>query len=458
LRCKTVGMKIHITRPLFAWACLEDSPSLVTLREVLALFPDAALLTALREARGKGRDDYPVEVLWGTLLLQIILRHATMEACLGELRRNPPLRALIGIKDEGAVPGPDNMSRFLKRLGEPDLLLLLTAAFEGMVGQLAEAVPDLGVHTAGDSTGLSARPHAAEGKEARVEATSGLPEANGGRKEYLDAQGAVERVVEWFGHKLHLLVDVKHEVALAYRVTSATAADVTEVPPLVAAAEACLPPGRMKTLAYDLAGDDQKLHALLAAKRIKPLIEMRALWSEETERMLPGHTGRSNIVYDEAGTVYCYDKVSDPPVKQRMAYLGHEAARGTLKYRCPACHGQWRCPSQERCNAGRPYGLTVRVKQELDLRRFPPIPRATKEFERLYKGRTAVERVNARLKVFWGVDDGNLVGARRFHAQVGVVMLVHAAFATLLARAPRWEGTLSHTRLGPIQKALRASG
>jgi tetratricopeptide (TPR) repeat protein len=30
-----------------------------------------------------------------------------------------------------------------------------------------------------------------------------------------------------------------------------------------------------------------------------------------------------------------------------------------------------------------------------------------------------------------------------------------AVFATLLARAPRWKGTLGQTRLGPIAKALR---
>ena len=62
--------------------------------------------------------------------------------------------------------------------------------------------------------------------------------------------------------------------------------------------------------------------------------------------------------------------------------------------------------------------------------------------------------MNARLKIFWGVDDGNITGARRFHALVGAVMIVHAAFATLLAAAPRREGTLGKLRLGPIQKAL----
>jgi hypothetical protein len=109
------------------------------------------------------------------------------------------------------------------------------------------------------------------------------------------------------------------------------------------------------------------------------------------------------------------------------------------------------------CNAGKSYGKTVRVPRGVDPRRFPSLPRATKKFERMYKGRTAVERVNARLKLFWGVDDGNVKGSRRFVAQVGVVLAVHAAFATLLASAPRREGTLGATRLGPVAEALRAA-
>jgi hypothetical protein len=108
------------------------------------------------------------------------------------------------------------------------------------------------------------------------------------------------------------------------------------------------------------------------------------------------------------------------------------------------------------CNAGKNYGLTVRVKREIDLRRFPPIPRATKLFERKYKGRTAVERVNARIKVFWGADDGNITGAARFHAFLGAVMVVHAGFATLLAAAPRREPGLGKLRLSAVAKALRA--
>jgi hypothetical protein len=39
---------------------------------------------------------------------------------------------------------------------------------------------------------------------------------------------------------------------------------------------------------------------------------------------------------------------------------------------------------------------------------------------------------------------------------VGVVLAVHAVFATLLAAAPRREGTLGKVRLSPIAEALRA--
>ena len=141
-------------------------------------------------------------------------------------------------------------------------------------------------------------------------------------------------------------------------------------------------------------------------------------------------------------------------VRHRMACIGYEPQRETLKYRCPAMHEGWDCPMAKICNAGESYGMTVRVPRQIDLRRFPSLPRATKKFERLYKGRTAVERVNARLKIFWRADDGNLSGSRRFFALLGGILVVHAAFATLLAMAPRREGTLGQTRLSPIAEAL----
>ena len=283
----------------------------------------------------------------------------------------------------------------------------------------------------------------------------GLPQASGGRKEYKDDAGRVTHVLEWFGYKLHLLVDTRHEVSLAYRISSTKVGDNEALPELVDQGMANLPARRIETLAYDKAADDHKVHEKLDECGIKPVIQNRALWKDETERMLPGHNGNSNIVYDEAGTLYCYDRTSNPMIRRPMAYIGHEPSRGTLKYRCPARHDGFPCAMSEVCNAGKKYGLTIRVKQEIDLRRFPPIPRATKQFERLYKGRTSVERINARLKIFWGADDGNVTGATRFFAMTGTMMIVHLSFATLLASAPRREGTLGRMKFSAIAKALR---
>jgi Transposase DDE domain/Transposase domain (DUF772) len=447
-------MIVYAPKPLFAWDCLEDSPSLQTIRDLLAALPDAKLLASLRNARGKGRDDYPVSVLWGVVVLRVALRHITTEAVLAELRRNEGLRRILGIESESGVPHKWNMSRFEDVLGQEPHRTHLKTIFNVLIEHLGLAVTDLGRDTAGDATDLSARRKPEEA--AQQESEEGLPQASGGRKEYKDDDGKVTKVVEWFGFKLHLLVDVKHEVVLSYEITDTKAGDGRTLPVLLDQAQANLPEGRIKTVAYDKAADSQDVHKRLSGDGITPLIQMREMWKEEPERMLPGHDGSSNVVYKEDGTIYCYDKVSDPPVRHPMAYIGYEPERETLKYRCPAKHEGWDCPMSKICNAGKSYGKTVRVDHELDPRRFPSLPRATKKFERMYKGRTSVERVNARLKIFWGVDDGNVTGTRRFVAQVGVVLAVHAAFATLLASAPRREGTLGKVRLSPIAEALRA--
>ena len=183
-------MRIQITKPLFAWDCLEDSPTLKTIQQLLEVIPDDALLVSLEQARGKGRDDYSLRTLWGVLVLSIALRHPTIESCLGELRRNESLRKLIGIESEEKVPNKWNLSRFLDTLGREPHLSLLHQIFDSMIQRLGEAVPDLGRDTAGDATGLNARRK--QSVRAQAEQEEGLPQASGGRKEYTDDNGNAE--------------------------------------------------------------------------------------------------------------------------------------------------------------------------------------------------------------------------------------------------------------------------
>ena len=482
-------MRILSTDPLFPWDKLPDSVDLAALRDLLDLLPDEPLLGTLRRYRGHGRNDYPVHVLWRTHVARYFLRHNHMEGCLAELGRNPALRRVVGLEEGQPIPEAWNMSRFQEVLGQPAHVALVESAFEQLIGRLAGAVPDLGRDVAGDSAALCARPGTRQAKKktadgapglealgdaarrpaaqgtagVAAEKASALPQPSKGKKEYKDDAGKVVNSYEWYGYKFHLLVDVKHEVALACQVTSAAGegtGDSSVLPLLLEKARRILPAGRIQTLAFDKAADDQKTHELVHQKQIKPLIQMRELWKEEPERKLPGHEGSSNVVHDEAGTIYCYDTVSAVPVKHKMAYMGYEKDRGTLKYRCPAKHEGFTCPSDKKCNGCSTYGKTVRVKCELDLRRFPPIPRATQEFARRYNGRTAVERINARTKIFWGADDGNVAGAERFHAHLWTIMLVHASMANWLAMQPRYEGkSLSPTRMSQIaQRLAKAAG
>lgn len=150
-------MRITATRSLFAWATLEDSASLETVRRCLEAIPDAPLLQGLRQARGRGRDDYPVSVLWGVAVLTPLLRHPSEDVCLAELRRNPALCRLLGVETEAQIPHHWNLSRFLDVLGHPAHLAAMRASFDAMVRRLARVVPDLGRRTAGDTTALNAR-------------------------------------------------------------------------------------------------------------------------------------------------------------------------------------------------------------------------------------------------------------------------------------------------------------
>src|SRR4051794_39094732 len=60
---------------------------------------------------------------------------------------------------------------------------------------------------------------------------------------------------QWFGYKLHLLVDVRHEGALAYHISDTKLGDNESIEALVEQAEGNLGAGRIEALAYYKAGD-----------------------------------------------------------------------------------------------------------------------------------------------------------------------------------------------------------
>src|SRR5262245_44513900 len=130
------AMHIHAAEPLFAWGQLEDCPTLTTIRDFLDTVPDQQLLDGLRAARGHGRDDYPVALLWHVVLLTAALRHTSFNACLAELHRNPALCRLLGITASDQIPHDWNLSRFLDVLGREPHLTTLREVFDELARRL----------------------------------------------------------------------------------------------------------------------------------------------------------------------------------------------------------------------------------------------------------------------------------------------------------------------------------
>src|SRR5262249_55938607 len=93
----------------------------------------------------------------------------------------------------------------------------------------------------------------------------------------------------------------RHRTRAKYSAALSSKGEV--LPEVLKQAQANLPPERIKTLAFDKAADDGEVHELLHEIGIKPLIQNRALWKEEAERVVGGRVPL-HIVHDEAGTVF----------------------------------------------------------------------------------------------------------------------------------------------------------
>ena len=186
-----------------------------------------------------------------------------------------------------------------------------------------------------------------------AEVADGLPQPSGGKKEYNDAKARSSRSSNGSATSCTCWWTPSTRSSWPIEVTTANSADNKSLPDLVQQGQANLPEGRIETLAYDKAADDGESTSCFTRPTFSPVIQNRHLWKDQTEQMLPGHDGKSNIVYDEAGTVHCYDRTSQPIVRHPMAYIGYEPQRETLKYRCPARHEGWTCPHDEVCNAGK---------------------------------------------------------------------------------------------------------
>ena len=420
-----------VHRPsLFTWQSVESRSDLDRLRLVLESLSDEELMVKLEKQRGRGRDDYPVRAMWNSVLAGIVFEHESIESLRRDLSRNGELRDGCGFDPLGGaetVPSADAYSRFLKTLMQEQESL--EAMFDGLIGQLKELLPDLGRHLAVDSKALQS--HARERKDP---AESSDPEADWGvkKKRGRRAAGTLwEKITSWFGYKLHLLVDSEYELPLAWKLTRASTGDSPQLLPRVNNLKQHHPV--LVEQGQDLSADkgydsEPNNRKLWQDHRVKPLIDIRSTWKEKETRLIDD-TRADNIVYDEAGQIYCHCPLTEE--RREMAYQGFEADRESLKYRCPAAAYGFQCQGRSQCGTGRygEYGRVVRIPLEKNPRIFTPIARSSYAWKRGYKRRTAVERVNSRLDTSFHFEVHYIRGQKKMELRVGLALLIMLALA-----------------------------
>ncbi len=113
-------------KTLCGWKEINEIGDLERLNLVLNTIPDEELMQRLEKERAHGRDDYPVQAVWNSILAGIVYQHPSIESLRRELMRNETLLAVCGfdvLKVIQAVPTAAAYSRFLKRLIQHEALV-----------------------------------------------------------------------------------------------------------------------------------------------------------------------------------------------------------------------------------------------------------------------------------------------------------------------------------------------
>ena len=227
----------------------------------------------------------------------------------------------------------------------------------------------------------------------------------------------------WFGYQVHLVVDCATELPVGYEVTAANVNETTRFRPLLEEVKQKHPQlvARTKFVPADAGYDSAENCAyVLREYDALPIIKMRLTQSKAQRDEI---FAAAICPCNELGTPICASG-------HKMVYWGRDG--DYLKWRCPAKCGKAQCTQRGRCTSSK-SGNVLKVSLWEDPRRFPGLARESKKWLREYRKRTAVERVNSRLKEQLLLDELTLrrLAKVRVHAVLGLLVLLSGAAAML---------------------------
>lgn len=210
--------------------------------------------------------------------------------------------------------------------------------------------------------------------------------------------------VYYYGYTLYMLSchnEVFHiDLPLHIRFLDAKRHD--SVGGLVSLAEfhSMMPDLKIKNLCFDSANDNYPTYELCRDWNITPFIDLNS------NRGRP-ETIPKRITIDNDGTPLCQAGF-------RMTYWGYSPSRHDCKWRCPVATGKEdKCTCEVPCSSS-PYGRCLYTKPDWDIRLYPPVPRGTDEYKKVYNNRTGSERVNDRILNDYHLHDMKIHGKKRY--------------------------------------------
>lgn len=402
----------------------DDNSRLVMVLSALEPYLSPLVCKLSRERRGR-RNRYPVDVMMRCFVAGWVYQIPVKNELVRELLRNGSLRRLVGIESVDRVPNAWQFSRFVTRLAEDENLSLLMNGFDRLVEKLGDLLPGLGCNLGIDGTSVSSW---SSGERSRKSGFVSDADAGWGirEKRRRSREGKVEKVVrKWFGYLVTLIVDCDYELPVGLDVSAANSSEMLKLPEMFDEFKAKHPKMNVRTVIADAGYDSEKnCRYVLEELDALPVIKMRLDEDPDAE------CKTSICRCTELGVPICEEG-------SKMHYAGRDG--DYLKWRCPAVLEGRECAcTVDNCSTSA-YGRVLKVKIADDPRRFPGLSRDSHKWRRLYRKRTACERVNARLKNYLLLDEQRVRGRGKVTVQVAMSLLVMLASAISMAKLDKLE-------------------
>lgn len=345
----------------------------------------ASLISDLDEIRWTGRKGYGSRTLVGACLVKALYAIPTWTRTARLIAEHHALADALG-----GTPSEWACYRFTVKLRQHSDKL--AACLDRITASLAETLPEMGRDVSIDASDMPAYGNGQRflSKGGRERERFSDPDASWGHRSAISTR----KGGGFYGYKLHAAVCAATGLPLAWRVESARHGEGPFAPPLL---DAVIARGfKPLTCALDKGYDSAPCHDAFNERGCAPVIPLKRPLSVCTK------PHRNDTPRCEHGW---------------WTFAGADFKRHAAK---------WRCPTGE---------CQPKSKWVKGSRRNPLIPRESKRFRSLYKGRASIEREFGRLKNEYGLAPLRVRGIERVALHADLVMLARLSQALARARA-----------------------